>query len=90
MVGTDIRQALVDELSEHLRTEIDREVLWGLLQESGWTRVELPSYFRSNNHAIEVRLWLEEHIKKHHLSSGAKFLFEDSKEATMFILRWYD
>jgi hypothetical protein len=43
---------------------------------------------QDNNHAVDITYWLEENIKNPFERNGRDFLFEDSKDATMFILRW--
>jgi hypothetical protein len=58
-----------------------------MLQGIGWTRVMLDR-LQDNNHAVDITYWLEENIKNPFERNGRDFLFEDSKDATMFILRW--
>lgn len=89
MAGTDLREAITDDLGKALAAEIDREVLWGLLEGTGWIRVKLSRYV-DNAHAIDIRIWLEENRTNEVLQNGSSFLFKESKDATMFILRWAD
>lgn len=89
MAGTNIREDVIDDAAMKLADEIDRELLWGMLCENGWTRVNL-SRFRDNFHAVDIRIWIEENVKGKFISSGAKFIFENPKDALMFTLRWYD
>ena len=67
--------------------EIDREILWGMLQGIGWTRVMLDR-LQDNNYAIDITYWLDENCKGAFERNGRDFLFENEKDATMFILRW--
>jgi hypothetical protein len=67
--------------------EIDREVLWGMLTGMGWTGVML-SRLQDNRHAIDITYWLEENCQGAYEREGRDFLFEDSKDATMFTLKW--
>ena len=67
--------------------EIDREVLWGMLENIGWHRVMIDR-FQDNKHAIDITHWLEENCKNAYERRGRDFIFEDTKDATMFILRW--
>lgn len=89
MARSDLVNEITDELSRELANEIDREILWGFLEADGWTKVTI-SRFTDNYHAVDIRYWIEEYTKGRHLSSGVKFLFEDEKDATMFILRWVE
>jgi len=52
----------------------------------GWTCVSI-SRFQDNNHAVDITMWLEENVKNYE-RNGRDFIFENSKDATMFILRW--
>jgi hypothetical protein len=83
----NIEKEMLDQAGKELAREIDREVLWGMLQGIGWTRVMLDR-LQDNNHAIDITYWLEENIKNPFERNGRDFLFEDEKDATMFILRW--
>ena len=83
----NIEKEILDQAGKELAREIDREVLWGMLQGIGWTRVMLDR-LQDNNHAVDITYWLEENIKNPFERNGRDFLFEDSKDATLFILRW--
>jgi hypothetical protein len=72
-----------------MQSQIDREILWGILIGMGWTRVKL-SRFVDNHHAIDITYWLDEHVNNPFEREGADFIFEDSKDAMLFALRWYD
>jgi hypothetical protein len=82
-----IEQEIADKMGNEMAREIDREVLWGMLKGIGWTRVMLDR-FTDNEHAVDITLWLEENIKNPFERNGRDFIFEDSKDATLFILRW--
>jgi len=82
-----LEEEIAGKMSMQMQAEIDREVLWGMLAGIGWTRVMLDR-FQDNKHAIDITLWLEENVKNPFERNGRDFIFEDSKDATMFILRW--
>ena len=50
-------------LEEHMlnktgmANDIDREVLWSMLQGIGWHRVMIPRLV-DNNHAVDITYWL--------------------------------
>jgi hypothetical protein len=83
------QDAILEELGTKMQSQIDREILWGLLIGMGWTRVTL-SRFTDNHHAIDISYWLDEHVKTPVEREGADFIFENSRDALMFILRWKD
>ena len=82
-----LEQEMIEAKAKEMQTEIDREILWGMLQGIGWTRVMIPK-FVDNNHAIDITYWLEENCKRAFERSGRDFLFEDVKDANWFQLRW--
>jgi len=83
----NIQNEILDIAAKEMQQEVDREVLWGMLQGMGWTRVMIPRFI-DNHHAIDITYWLEENCKKAHERSGRDFLFEDVKDANWFKLRW--
>lgn len=89
MARSNLENKIIDDAGRQLAAEIDREIMWGFLEETGWVKVKLPR-FVDRVHAIDVRIWLEENRTDEILQSGSKFLFKNPKDATMFILRWYD
>jgi len=48
---------------------------------------EIPRYI-DNHHAIDIGYWLLDHCQGEYKRNGRTFLFKESKDATMFILRW--
>jgi hypothetical protein len=80
-------QEIIEVKAKEMSDEIDREVLWGMLQGMGWTRVMLPRLI-DNHHAIDIRNWLEANCKKSFERNGRDFIFEDVKDANWFQLRW--
>jgi hypothetical protein len=83
----NFEEQLLEQQGNELAREINREVLWGMLEGLGWCRVMLPRLV-DNNHAIDIGYWLEENCKRAFERSGRDFIFEDSKDANWFKLRW--
>jgi hypothetical protein len=83
----DLEQEIIRGQGEAMAREIDREVLWGMLEGLGWTRVMLPRFI-DNNHAVDITYWLETNCKSAYERSGADFMFESIKEANWFKMRW--
>ena len=82
-----LEEEIANKMGNQIAREIDREILWGMLQGIGWCRVMLPR-FVDNHHAIDIGYWLEENCKKAFERNGRDFLFEDCKDANWFKLRW--
>jgi hypothetical protein len=82
-----IEEEILNKAGKEMAREIDREVLWGMLKEIGWTRVML-NRLQDNKHAVDITYWLEENVKNPFERNGRDFIFENQKDAVNFILRW--
>jgi hypothetical protein len=82
-----LEEEILERTGKDLAREIDREVLWGMLEGIGWTRVMIPR-FVDNKHAIDITYWLEENCKTSFERNGRDFIFENQKDANWFVLRW--
>lgn len=82
-----MQEEILEELGTQMQSQVDREILWGMLIGLGWTRVMLDR-LQDNKHAVDITYWLEENIKNPFERAGRDFIFEDSKDAMLFILRW--
>ena len=78
-------------LSAVIAKEIDSEILWGRCvvdcASKGWHSVNITR-FTDNYHAIDITTWIEDNVKGKHHRNGRYFIFEDSKDAAWFLLRW--
>ena len=83
----NIEQQIIEELGTQMQSEIDKEILWGMLEGLGWTRVLLPR-FNSREHSVDVIMWLEANCKNPYERKGSEVIFEDSVDAVNFIMRW--
>lgn len=84
----DIEKQILFDLGNEMQASIDTDILFTLLvQELGWTRYEVPKTI-DNNHAIDMQYWAKEHCCEQYKHNGRTWVFESSKDATMFILKW--
>ncbi len=83
----DLQQAILDNMAMQIQQDMDREILWSMLSEMGWTRVMLDS-LQSNTHAVDIKYWLENNITGAYECRGRDFIFENKKDAAWFTLRW--
>lgn len=83
----DLEQSIIDSSAKQMQDAVDRELVWGLLETVGYTRVKV-SRSTDNYHAIDIRQWLRENCKSQYQESGAEFLFESEQDANWFKLRW--
>lgn len=80
-------QEIIEAKAKEMAHEIDREILWGMLQGIGWCRVMLPT-MGNGEMAVDIITWLEQNCKEAYERSGRDFIFESSKDANWFKLRW--
>ena len=78
---------MIEKAGTAMAREIDREVLWGMLQGMGWHRVMLPS-LTDNNHAVDITHWLALNCKNSFERSGRDIIIENERDAIWFVLRW--
>jgi hypothetical protein len=83
----DLEQEIITGLGNQMQQEIDREILWGMLEGLGWTRVMLTRLI-DNAHAIDITHWLEVNCKHAVERNGRDFMFESIRDANWFKLRW--
>jgi len=82
-----LEDEIADKLGSRMAKEIDREILWSMLEGMGWTRVMLPT-LGSNKQAVDITMWIEENCKFAVEHSGRDFMFESQQDANWFKLRW--
>ena len=83
----NIEKVVLDELGKEFSEAMDFEILADMLCMIGWTKFSIPRFI-DNHHAVDISYWLADHCQGKYKRNGRTFLFEDSKDATMFILRW--
>jgi hypothetical protein len=82
-----VMDEMAKDAAKRMAEDIDREILWDLFKGVGWTRFKI-SRLTDNNHAVDITNWLDENCKGKFERNGAEFLFEDSKDAVLFMMRW--
>jgi hypothetical protein len=86
-MGMTLEEEIINKAGKEMAREIDREILWGLFEGIGWTRFKI-SRLTDNMHAVDISFWLDENCRGKVERNGAEFIFEDSKDAVLFMLRW--
>jgi hypothetical protein len=82
-----LEEEIANRMGNQMAQDIDREIMWGMLQDLGWTRVMIPTMGDAYM-AVDIITWLENNCKKAYERNGRDFIFEDTKDANWFILRW--
>jgi hypothetical protein len=76
----------LERASKKISEEIDFQILAGMLVELGWTKVILSPMTTEKSNAIDD--WVKTKCAKPVETLGLVWLFEDSKEAVAFCLKW--
>jgi hypothetical protein len=87
MAGSNLEDEITNKLGQDMAREIDREILWGMLEGLGWTRVMLPT-LGNGEQAVDIIVWIEENCKFAVERNGRDFMFESERDANWFKLRW--
>jgi hypothetical protein len=82
-----LEKEIIEDKAKEMQQEIDREILWGMLIGIGWTRVNLSSE-TAMTQATRILELLTQNCQATYEKHRSDFLFEDNRDATMFILRW--
>ena len=82
----DLQEQITAELSEQMCSDIDFEVLAGILVDTGWHRVVLAPM--TKEHSDSVDQWIVDHVTGHYNNRGLVWIFERQSDAVMFTLRW--
>jgi len=83
----DMEKELVAKVTKEISDEIDWEVEVALYKEVGWTEVKLQTTTPSG-YVHEIMEWLGKNRTGHVRSRGNHYMFENAKDATLFILKW--
>lgn len=84
-----IEEEVINQAAQNLAKDIDREILWSFLEESGWTRVRLHKLNGYNTLLdVEIKSWAKLNCKAEFEAHGFDYLFQDKKDANWFKLRW--
>jgi hypothetical protein len=85
--NTILEQEIIEAKAKEMQKEIDREVLWSMLERLDWHRVILPVW-NNNKQAVDVTVWAEENCESAYEHHGRDFIFESAKDATFFKLKF--
>lgn len=82
----DIEKELMESLANEMRKTMDFEVLCELLIPEGYTRFEID--YGSSKTWFEVMEWVANTATGEYREHNGTWLFENTKDATMFKLKW--
>ena len=89
MTHPDLQKELMEKIAKDMAEDIDFEVMCGLMKDIGWTQIKIsrPKNITEGG-AHEIKEWCRHNLTGNYKGRGQTWLFENSKDASMFVLRW--
>lgn len=82
----EVYKEQLEQASKELAKDIDFQIIADHLGDNGWFKVKLE--FDSREQSVDVALWVEKNCQGRHMNRGGTFVFEESKDALLFELKW--
>lgn len=82
----NLQEQIVNDLGEKISKEIDFEILCSMLCQLGWSKIILSPMDMETSKAIDE--WTESNIKGAFETMGLVWIFEDSRDANWFAMKW--
>ncbi len=82
----DLEKVIIDDLGKQFAHEMDQHILIGFMLELGWKEINVDPWVHGS--LSEINHWVASNIQGNTMHSGNRWVFEDSKDATIFALRW--
>ena len=86
-MNSQLQDQILTDISKQMNEDIDFDVFANVLCKEGWAKVEIPRFI-DNHHAVDISYWLADYCQGEYKRNGRTFLFKESRDATLFILRW--
>ena len=86
MSSVNLEEQILDELAQKMCSDIDFEILAGMLVGIGWTRVVLKPMMKERSDAVDS--WVAMYVKNPYENRGLLWVFEDQADAVNFTLKW--
>jgi len=91
----DIAQSLAEDMAKQLDKELLDDLMTNVLLNEGWTGTGFlnpafgkPSILPNFDWYTETAEWIHLNVRGDYKLLKGQWLFEDPRDATMFILRW--
>ena len=85
-MNSTLQDEIISSIAKQMQQDIDEGIMSTILIEDGWTPVQF--YFKNNNQAVDIILWLNRNCKNNWQRLGSDYLFKYKQDAEWFILRW--
>jgi hypothetical protein len=81
-----LEQEIIDRAGKRMADEMDFTILTDMLCSIGWTRVLLKPM--THEHGQDIDAWVKANVKGHFETMGLVWVFEHSRDANWFALKW--
>jgi len=85
---SDLQEQVLNDLAKGMEESMDFVVLCDVLQDFGWTMLEVDYNPDAGQSWNTVKNWADENFAGDHREHRGKWLIENIQDATMFALRW--
>lgn len=82
-----LEEQIISDLADEMMRSTDFEIFADMMVQEGWTRVEISKII-DNYHAIDMRMWSEEHCQSEFKHNGRTWIFQSESDAMWFKLKW--
>jgi hypothetical protein len=80
----NLQQGYINELAKNLSDTIDAQVMY---KARGWTMVQGPNLYWHQDSKGVIN-WINTHCGEYQYWWSGEVAFKESKDATLFLLRW--
>jgi hypothetical protein len=85
---SDLQEMVLDRLAENMQQSFDFVILCDVMTRFGWTVLEMDYDPDAGQAWHTVKNWADDNFSGDHKEHNGKWLIENSKDATMFSLKW--
>jgi hypothetical protein len=85
-MNSSLQDKIISDIAKQMQQDIDEGMMSTIFLADGWTPVQF--YFKNNNQAVDIILWLNRNCKNNWQRLGSNYLFKYRHDAEWFILRW--
>ena len=83
---SDLEEQVLKESSRRMQESVDWEILVGVMEAIGWTRVEMLA--SSQEASLEMKIWVKDNLTGNVKIRNDTYVFEDAQDAVLFKLKW--
>lgn len=85
---SDLQNRVLEDLALDMSKSFDFVILCDAMVNCGWTVIEVDYYPDAGQTWYTVVNWADENFEGQYQEHKGKWLIENSKDATMFALKW--